>query len=199
MIDEQLKEYSPEILVIRRNLHRIQETGTAPINLTLYKKLGLVETRYKMTRTGHRIFDKLILTQKANNILALRTVVPKDYDVPPSRTELLNFAKNIFDLKPLTPVDELNIFYKVQDDILNGKIKTNQEIRDWKAKSILAREFEELAFSKMKGIEDRSVEELSKVVAYQRSLKSIPINKSKLIVSPRGKIYSRIHHRRRAK
>jgi len=61
------------LLTIKRNLHQIKETGRAPINLTLYKKMGLITVRHK-TYTGASgnpvtVLDRLCLTEKARQLL----------------------------------------------------------------------------------------------------------------------------------
>lgn len=66
------KKYSPEISEIRSNLFKIQETGTARINLARYKKMGLVKMGYKTTITGHKVIDRLKLTEKGKRMLKVR-------------------------------------------------------------------------------------------------------------------------------
>ena len=68
-------KYKGEICELRRNLRQIEETGTAPINLILYKKLGLIKLKHKTFYKGDwrecKVLDKLLLTDKAKQILTL--------------------------------------------------------------------------------------------------------------------------------
>ena len=66
-------EDKANIRELQRTLTHIKEFGTAPINLTQYKKMGLIEVRHKNVRMPsgriERMFDKLVLTDKANQFL----------------------------------------------------------------------------------------------------------------------------------
>ena len=46
-----------------------------------------------------------------------------------TKVELLHSLKNIADIRPHSSVKKLNKFYKAQDDIRAGKIKTPAGIR----------------------------------------------------------------------
>jgi hypothetical protein len=67
------KEDRKAILELQKTLAQIKEFGRAPINLTQYKKMGLIKIRHKNVRMPsgriEKMFDKLILTDKANRIL----------------------------------------------------------------------------------------------------------------------------------
>jgi regulator of replication initiation timing len=63
---DQLAEFQPEIRQIKRNLTRIKETGTAPVNITQFRKrLGLI----KKPTTDKKGKVKLTLTEKGKRIL----------------------------------------------------------------------------------------------------------------------------------
>jgi len=70
MYNAKLIKYSKEIGEIRHNLRLIKRTGKAPINITLYRRLGLI--RYKYVRGSSTEIEKLILTPKAKRILELK-------------------------------------------------------------------------------------------------------------------------------
>jgi hypothetical protein len=67
------KEDRKAILELQKTRAQIKEFGRAPINLTQYKKMGLIKIRHKNVRMPsgriEKMFDKLILTDKANRIL----------------------------------------------------------------------------------------------------------------------------------
>lgn len=71
-LNNQLRKYDSEIGSLKRNLAQIREKGTARINLHQYTKLGLVNKRYRTTKTGQKIFDRLTLTEKGNRMLDIR-------------------------------------------------------------------------------------------------------------------------------
>lgn len=54
---------------IKRNLFRIKETGSAPINLIKYTKLGLIKKRVFKDKKGNLKDVKLSLTDKGNLLL----------------------------------------------------------------------------------------------------------------------------------
>jgi hypothetical protein len=62
------------ILKIQKSLAQIKETGRAPINLTQYKKMGLIRVIHKNVELPfgagtERRLDRLVLTDKGNQIL----------------------------------------------------------------------------------------------------------------------------------
>ena len=61
-----------EINKVRQNLMKIQETGSAPINLIRYQKLGLIKKRVYKTSKGQLKDVKLSLTEKGKRILNAR-------------------------------------------------------------------------------------------------------------------------------
>jgi hypothetical protein len=66
-------EERKNIIKIQANLLKIKQTGKAPISITLYQNMGLIQVRNKKVilsngNTEMR-FDKLILTQKGQAIL----------------------------------------------------------------------------------------------------------------------------------
>lgn len=67
-------EEKDHIRKVQKMLFQIKETGRAPINLTLYQKLGLVKIiRKTVTLPGsgkkEMRFDRLVLTDKAKQFL----------------------------------------------------------------------------------------------------------------------------------
>ena len=71
---EQLKNLSPEIRDVAKNLFRIKQTGTAPVNLIRYeKKLGLIRRIRKFGKdsSGNKVVKstRLVLTDKGKRIL----------------------------------------------------------------------------------------------------------------------------------
>lgn len=67
-------EEKDSIRKMQRMLAQIKETGRAPINLTVYKNLGLITVRHKTVQlpfgagTEKRL-DRLILTEKGKQML----------------------------------------------------------------------------------------------------------------------------------
>ena len=57
---------------VRQNLMKIKETGTAPINLIRYQKIGLIKKRVYKTSKGQLKDVKLSLTDKGKRILNAR-------------------------------------------------------------------------------------------------------------------------------
>ena len=57
---------------VRQNLMKIKETGTAPINLIRYQKMGLIKKRVYKTSKGQLKDVKLSLTDKGKRILNAR-------------------------------------------------------------------------------------------------------------------------------
>ena len=55
-----------------KNLMKIKETGTAPINLIRYQKMGLIKKRVYKTSKGQLKDVKLSLTDKGKRILNAR-------------------------------------------------------------------------------------------------------------------------------
>lgn len=66
-------EEKKQIIKIQANLLKISMTGRAPISITLYKNMGLIETRNKKVTLSsgntEMVFDKLILTEKGKRTL----------------------------------------------------------------------------------------------------------------------------------
>jgi len=57
---------------VRQNLMKIKQTGTAPINLIRYQKMGLIKKRVYKTSKGQLKDVKLSLTDKGKRILNAR-------------------------------------------------------------------------------------------------------------------------------
>jgi len=57
---------------VKQNLMKIKETGTAPINLIRYQKMGLIKKRVYKTSKGQLKDVKLSLTDKGKRILNAR-------------------------------------------------------------------------------------------------------------------------------
>lgn len=66
-------EDKDNIRKMQKMLAQIKETGRAPINLTLYKNLGLIKVVHKNVRMPsgrvESMLDKLVLTDKGNQML----------------------------------------------------------------------------------------------------------------------------------
>lgn len=54
---------------VRRNLVKIKENGTAPINLIKYQKLGLIKKKVIKDKRGNLKDVKLSLTPKGNRFI----------------------------------------------------------------------------------------------------------------------------------
>lgn len=70
-----IKESAPEMRIMLRVLETVKKSGEMPKGLrtkyAMYKNFGLIKYKTKTTKTGHKVYDKIILTKQGKEMLSV--------------------------------------------------------------------------------------------------------------------------------